>query len=428
MSKLLQISYYFPPIQSSAVVRNGNIAHQFSKKVEKVFVISTRNYKIFKQDPRAFDASMDIFYAPTFDYRTITSLFRKNDKKEIHFTERTKSSIFARFFIKFINTFPINIIIGEGGAVYILCALIRSILLMRKHKIEYVFSSFRPFSDHFIAWALTLIFPKLKWIADYRDIQIEQQYKLYFFANYHHFLNKFFLKRATIVTTVSKGLVTDLEQYQRPIYLLNNGIEFDNQHVDQFSDKEKFIFSYTGSMFLGERDCHPFLQNIKSMIDVGMLDQQKVEIHYAGKDGDMWLIEMTKLGIEKLFINHGMLSAQEVRKLQRTSNFNILLTISTPELKGVITGKFQEYLAARVPIICHIKGDKDDEILSIFDQAKCGVVFYEASDQNFQHYVKNVYDKFIHYKSKETIDLNNQFIKTNYDWKTIMYGLFEQLK
>ena len=114
--KFLIIAYYFPPIQSSGIFRNWNITRFLRPKVHSIDVITTSNRHRLPQEARDTEG-VKIHEAATLDYRTL-STFRP--RKNIHFNEESKAYPIVKLGFRLLDSFPLNIIIGEGGLIYII--------------------------------------------------------------------------------------------------------------------------------------------------------------------------------------------------------------------------------------------------------------------------------------------------------------------
>ena len=396
-TKILFFSYYFPPIQSIATRRNANIAQCFQAHFSKVFVFTTQNNRFLpKTEENTEGVVVESVF--TFDYRTLANLLSsKKEQKATHFSEKTKQNPFVQFFaVRLLNSFPFNLIFHEGGIVYTLVCFWKAVRLIRKEQITHLYSSFRPYSDHFTAYLIIIFFPKLIWIADFRDLHIEPQYKHYLFEDFQHWCNRQILKKANVVTTISEGLASHLKRYKSNVYVLRNGVTFENLDFEK-KPFPKFTVAYTGSMFGEERNPELFLQVIKSLINEKILRGDNFQILYAGKDSGVWQTWINKFELNEFFESKEMMSAAAAMDIQRNSHLNLLLTSATPESTGQITGKFYEYLAAKNPIIVLIDGVQDVEIESLTHNLNAGCVVYnnrsfaELKDfivTNFNHFEK----------------------------------------
>lgn len=396
--KCLLIHYYFPPIHAIGAVRLYNIALYFQKFLGTVWIMTTQNRHILPNDIQNIKG-FNILEAHTLDYRTLSYLLAH---KNILFDEKTKLSRLARFAIKLMRSFPFNLIFGEGGIIYICHAFFKSWKVIKKENITTIFSSFAPYSDHFIAYLLKLFFPKLYWIADFRDLHVEPLYDVVFWKSFQHKCNKLILKKADCVTTVSEGLAVHLRQYHPHVYVLKSGIilppNFHTPHADSVEKGQnilktqteftKFTISYTGSMFGNERDPRLFLKVIRDLVDKNIVSRNTFQIVYAGKDTAVWKDWIALFKLEDYFVPRGMLSGSEAKMIQKQSHINLLLTSSTPEWTGVMTGKFYEYLAAQNPILVLINGTQDVEFESVMTDLAAGFLGYnDKSFEETRHFI-----------------------------------------
>jgi hypothetical protein len=391
--KILFLSYYYPPIHSIATKRNHHISINCQKYFYNVFVFTTQNSRFLAKSPENTEGVI-IESVFTFDYRTLAYWFsRKEQKESTHFSEQTKQNPFIQFFaVRLLNSFPFNLLFHEGGIIYTFICFFKAIRLIKKEKITHVYSSFRPYSDHFTAYLLKIFFPKLYWIADFRDLHIEPQYRHIVFEPFQHWCNKQILKKADIVTTVSEGLSNHLKRYKSDVYVLRNGVTFENLSFEK-KPFPKFTIAYTGSMFGDERNPSLFLEVIKSLQNEKILSTNEIptqsglrgsncQILYAGKDAGIWLDWIKRFDLEEVFESKGMIDAQTAINIQRNAHINLLLTSATPESTGQMTGKFYEYLAAKNPIIVLIDGTQDLEFESIIHNLNAGCVVYNKKSFN----------------------------------------------
>ncbi len=389
--KCLLIHYFFPPIHVVASVRLYNIALHLENYSEGLWVITTHNRRFFPHDILPLDIP-NLYQAYTFDFRTMSNLL---GNKNIFFTEKTKLSRFARFSVKLVRSFPFNLLFGEGGLLYICHAFFISMKLIKQNKITTIFTSYSPYSDHFVAFLLKFFFPKLLWVADFRDLHVEPLYDVVFWRPFQHWCNKQILKKANYVTTISEGLAVHLRRYHKRVYVFKSGITLQSARntPPQYVPKKqpfftKFTISYTGSMYGNERDPSLFLKVVKDLVDKKIFSKELFQIMYAGKDTATWEEWISQFALKDYFVSRGMLSLKEAKDIQNQSHINLLLTSSTPYWTGVMTGKFYEYLAAQNPILVLINGTQDIEFESVIKDLDAGFLGYnDNSYERTRHFI-----------------------------------------
>ena len=400
-NKILFLLYFFPPIASTATRRNAYIYKYLGDLFDEKFVFTTRNRDIFPNDSFydfLLKSDLPIEVIPTFDYRTFLNLFQSDKgttKKTIHLSSDVKKKPLVRFLTRLLDGFPLNILFQEGGIYYSLAGTYKAYRLIKKEKITHVWSSFRPYSDHFTAYLIKKIFPNIVWVADFRDLHVEPLYDNVYFIPFQHWCNRFFIKKADVVTTISSGLATHLKKYNPNVYVLKSGIDITKTEFDT-SQFEKFTICFTGNMANGERNPAALLEVVKTLSGKKIISSENFQILYAGAEDHYWLTAVAKWGVSDFFVSKSSVSTSEATSFQRKSHINLLLTSATPEWTGVLTGKFGEYLSAKNPILVLINGTKDVEFEEVVENLEAGIVAYSDS---FDEIKKFVVSKFNEWKA-----------------------------
>jgi hypothetical protein len=410
---LLILAYFYPPIKIIAVLRSYYFSQNIRAYFSDVHVVTTTNRRRLPTENLPNAEGVKIHEAWTFDYRTLASLRRH---ETVGFDENAKKSRLAKFIIKLNKSFPTNLLWGEGGLVYILHSFFIAAKLIRRQKIRTVYSSFSPYADHVVARLLKVFFPKLRWIADFRDLHVEPHYDIVYWRGFQHWCNRQILKKADLVTTVSEGLAQHLRAYHPKVYVFRNGIApvfldtdnpFDPQNIgstdsllnekNKQAAKPKFTIGYTGSMYGDERNPELLLKVVRDLAAEGILSPDNFQILYAGKDTALWLAWISRFDLLSFFTSRGLVSLKEARQLQENSHINLLLTSATQEWTGVMTGKFYEYLSAQKPVVVLINGVQDIEFESVVADLSAGIVVYHERSyaalrsfvlENFNHFQK----------------------------------------
>jgi hypothetical protein len=431
----LLICYYFPPIKSIAVWRNYRVAKALSTYFEEIHILSTTNVKHLQQEHLPMQ-NMQIRYLRTFDYRTINAIIRRiRGKKEniTHFSEQQKSSRLAQLAVQMTKSFPFNLLWGEGGALYWLHALILGSRLIRKNNIQFIYSSYMPYSDHFAAYCLKCCFPKVFWLADFRDLHVEPVYKNVIWSRFQHRCNRFLLRKADLVTTVSFGLERHLKNYHHQTAVLRNGVDKISGQYAPTDDAQSphFNITYTGSMFTDERSPYLLLTALNHLMQEQLIERTDIKIIYAGKDAEIWNNWLTRSNLSDLLLNFALVSTEKAQELQRTSHLNLLLTSASPDWSGVMTGKFYEYLAARKPIIVLINGSFDPEFEAVMRELNNGIVVYDQTNhseqavqqQRLEHFLLQHYQRW---KNGESMPTLTEMQVEKFEFEKSFQTLFEE--
>jgi len=403
--KILFLLYNFPPEFGTAPKRNYRMYKTIGKHFSQSFIITKKKSEIRP------DAG--IIELKTFDYRDLIKKFSSSG----YVAESAKSSLFSRFLIKLINTFPVNILFGEGGGIYMLNSCKAASRLIKQHSITHIYSSYRPIADHFVANRLKKKFPSLVWIADFRDLPVEPHYKLQFFPRIHHFIYKKLFQRTDVMTTVSQGLADELDRYDRPVFSVMNGMDADYAFPLPVTT-DYFSLVYTGSMYSDERNPWPVFAALNNLIGSGRVKRDKIRIEYAGKDSAFWRDMAQEAQLEDILNDHGLLDGALAGSLQQNACINLLLTMSSNQLSGILTGKYIEYLQAGNPILCIVKNQNDTFLAQELSRLNAGISVSDKEEE-YPAIEQFILDKYLNWqatgKNEKTSDQSTilQFYDSN---------------
>jgi hypothetical protein len=202
VERFLFFLYYYPPVPGTAAKRNFRIAQAIARKAQSaiIFTASTNT----ESQPSTSNARIKTIKA--YDYRH----FLRRKTKDGALPETTKKSAAAQWAVRLINTFPLNLIIGEGGLIYFINLLREGRKAIKTEGVTHLYSSYRPFADHYAAYWLKTRYPHVYWIADFRDLIIDPHYGHILFPESHQPFFKKVFGSADLLTTVSDGLATHL--------------------------------------------------------------------------------------------------------------------------------------------------------------------------------------------------------------------------
>ena len=405
--KVILVCYAFPPVKAIGSVRNQNMADSFAEIFDDIIV--------FTSDPNGSDEKFEVNGLQPYD---IKYLFSKKGNSGNVVAPKSR-----KWATKIMNTFPLNLITGEGGPIYTL-RILKRLWKYRKDKVI-LYTSFRPIADHHIAYLFKKINKKVYWIADYRDVLFDKDDLDVYFPKIQESIYKRMTKKADMLTTVSDGLGNLFEGYNDSICVLRNGIKIKSsinlEPIDL--DANKFHISYTGALYEGRRDPSSLFKAISKIIEEYPDLKDKIQLNYAGKEGVIWNKMCEKFGIAEINNNLGLVSREQAISLQKNSNVNVLLSWSSPNNKGILTGKFYEYINAGNFILCLLSGDVDLEFEEIFTENKIGLLSYNDEYQTIiDHFLPLI-------KSKQTyIKTNNEFISDTVKIKFSWESNFEKFK
>lgn len=414
-TRFLFLLYSYPPVPGTAAKRNERISSALSKTAETAVIFTATKPRSFVELP----VNTSILSIPVLDYRKW--LRRKSPEGAL--PESSKNNVLAQWFIRLINTFPVNIIAGEGGVIYFINLLIKGRKTIKTNQITHLYSSYRPFTDHYAAWWLKKWFPHLIWIADFRDLIIDPHYNHIFHTKRHHRLFSNLFQHADILTTVSDGLATHLKAYNPNVVTLRNGIAKDFT-IPQPQRSPYFTIAYTGSMFLDKRNPEPLFKALKELIQETKMEGDDIRIQYAGKDSLYWKQMAGQYRFESILDDAGIVSDERAKDIQVLACINVLLTISSEQLQGVLTGKMIEYFETGSPILGIVVGRNDPELNSIIRELEAGDCFSDQ-DEDYQLIKSFIYQEYLLWKKTgmNRKPINTDILKRKYSTEAVMAPL-----
>ncbi len=387
--KLLFISYYFPPTKSIASVRAFNIASELTKDYE-LCIFTTNNQKGFLHDIYPPLQFKKIKHLKTVDPR---SAFKKRPLKSKISENKGISLIY-----KLLNSFPGNIILGIGGLVYIFHG---TYIGLKKKKVDVIYSSYFPYCDHIIAYLIKKFNPKVKWVCDFRDLHYAPDSKELIFLNLQKWFNRKIIAKADIVTTVSEGLKRHLLPFNNNTVVVRNAIGEINKlrkEITRFQDK--FTLGYTGNLIPGKSNPESLFIAIKSLITSSLIDSSNFQFTAVGNYNETWKKYAKSYGCANILDARPAVSLKKSFEVQTMSDLNILLSFNSSQTKGILTGKFYEYLAAKKPILLIINGVQDPEFEAIFKELNCGLIVYHNASSTIEK-IKNFITHLINLKQRK---------------------------
>lgn len=416
--RFLFLLYHYPPLPGISPKRNYLISSALAAKAEQSIVFTATNSVENRGEEKLHVSTIS-----AFDFRYF--LRKKNPEGTV--VDNRKDNPWFQRAIKLMNTFPFSILIGEGGPVYLMNLIRKGNAAIRKEKITHLYSSFRPFTDHFAAYILKKMNPHIFWIADFRDLPFDPYFnKIYFKKIHQRFFHNIFYT-ADVLTTISDGLAEKLRAYNPHVITLKNGIsKFPEQFLPVRSPK--FTIAYTGSMYLDKKNAEPLFIGIKELTDSRRLDKEKVSIIYAGKDSFYWREMAARYKVSELLDDRGLLSSEEVMKIQNEACINLLLTISSDEQAGILTGKMIEYFQAGNPILAIVKNQIDPELEFLLDELHIGKSFSDQPSDlpGIKDFVFNEYTYWTKTgMNRKAVDM--EVLKKKYSIEETMRPLYEKI-
>ncbi len=398
--KILIITYYWPPSGGAGVQR----WLKFSKYLPEFGctpIILTVDEKLASY--AQLDYSLEEEISPKLPvYKTKTfepyNLYKKlSGKKEIPyggFTNQKKVTLFEKF-SRFIRG---NLFIPDPRIGWNRHALKMAVEIVQKEKVTLVITSGPPHSTHLIGEKLK-IRTGITWVADFRDPWTDIYYykDLYhsgLAAKYDKYLEKKVLAGADKIITVSnevaKLLQDKISGSSSKIEVIPNGYDDTDFENIRLVPNNYFTITYTGTISLS----YNIGQFIEAISQLPESIKAKIRIRFVGNI-PIEIINLFNLkNLGPMVEVMGYIPHDEAISQMISASILLMAIPDTPGNKGIVTGKFFEYLAAKRPILAI--GPKGGDIDIMIRDCKAGKLFSYDEKDEMAHFILNIFEQSMH--------------------------------
>lgn len=347
--KLLLICRSFPPINIMGAVRPYETAKYFDSLGWDVTVICSYEDSYVNTDYEVDFGNIQIIRASKNNY--IAALNNNYTSKALEISKRIiRKTIYPEYFILMVKNYE---------------SLIDKYILEQGIP-DFIISTAKPISAHIVAARIKDKYPSIKWVADFRDLfALRQDEKL----NLVGFLKKRseakITKNADMITVVTDTMKFKMSKYlDSNIYVIRNGADRVStaQYKKSFNNKN-YIISFTGILYGGFIDIEPILEALK-------ISSIKAEVNFYGSEKS--IVIGLSIKYPEVKISHfERVSKNKVKEIQEQSDFLLVGLGRSKSQKGVLTGKFFEYIETAKPIIAIC--DEDSELAGLVYKYSLGV-------------------------------------------------------
>lgn len=259
---------------------------------------------------------------------------------------------------------------------------------------DIIFSTYGPLGSLWLGKNLMSGAAARAWVIDLRD-PIQSPEALRPIQMFLRHQRDSLIKSADAVTTVSEGIREDLISQRSLSRLRDKCSVITNGFLSRLATRDShpapiecpqarqndlrtLRIAYTGALYRGRRDARPLFEAIKRVTELH--PESQVQVTYAGAEGDLLKEIAAHFGLEESVRVHGPVTHQEARLLQEDADILLALTWNDPDYKGVLPGKFLEYLGVDKPVITLVDGlEPDAELTRITNATNIGIAV-EASE------------------------------------------------
>lgn len=397
--KVLIIAYLFPPIGGGGVQRALKMAKYLVQFDWEVHVLTVEPAYHVSLDPSLLNELPEgVFIHRTKELSQgkvghVSSRSTVGTKINLSFSGRMKNLL--RSSLKFIKPY---ILVPDDQILWYPWAVREGLKVMSEHKIDVIFSTSAPYTNHLIGLYLKRKTGK-SWIADFRDPWTQNMHRtaIRWREWLEDRLERMVLRESDVLLTVTPSFAANFKQkFSAEIKrteVIHNGFDPDDYRFGkpQESDphkREVCTFIYTG-IFYKERNPRLFLKAIKQLMDEGALPSDRIRIQFAGVFDYPGYCENTdyvyELGLERQVEILGHLPHRRALEALQEADILIMIGDTGPDSGSYIPGKLYEYMAIGHPILALSLPGESTQIIEKFhlgevvdpssvEQIKSGIV------------------------------------------------------
>ena len=378
MKKVLIITYYWPPSGGAGVQRWLKFAKYLPEfGWQPVILTVDPQYASYPQRDESLSSEVSsdclVYTTKSFEFYNFYKLI--SGKKEVPyggFANESKEGTLQKL-SKFIRG---NFLLPDPRKGWNKYAFRKAVELITQHNIDIVVTTSPPHSTQLIGLKLKQKL-NIRWIADLHDPWTD----IYYYNQFRHTawarkadlrMEREVVERADVLITVSEDVKRIFaEKSEQPIAVktavIPNGFDEDDFRITDVPEETRKVITYTGTISEAyEVDC--LLEALHRMSESW---KSRLLIRFVGKVPSQVVQKFRETGIDvKLvgYVDH----PKSIGYLFRSD----LLLLVIPKVKnnrGILTGKFFEYLASQKPVLAI--GPVDGDLDRIIQETGCGQLF-----------------------------------------------------
>lgn len=408
MKKALIITYYWPPAGGPGVQRWLKFVKYLPEfNIEPiVFIPKNPSYPITDESlTREVSKDLKLIKRPILEPHQISSVFSKSEIKTMSagiIADKEKQTSLQKLLLYTRG----NFFVPDSRVLWVKPSVKFLKKYLAQNQVETIITTGPPHSLHLIGQAVKAHFPKLKWIADFRDpwvnIDYHSQLKLTDKTkDKHRDLESSILKEADQIVVTSYETKREFtSKTNKPIDVITNG--YDETEAFDVDLSEAFSMVHVGSL-LSKRNPVILWESLAELVEEDERFKQFFELHFVGKVSQVVLTSIEEYGLKDYVYLDGYLPHLEAIKTQHQAQVLLLIEADKPEKKGIIPGKIFEYLMANRPILA--VGPTDWDVQQILAEANVGRSFLYNDKADLKAQIQSYFADFL--QGKLNVDAKN---------------------
>jgi len=408
MHKVLIITYYWPPSGGAGVQRWLKFVKYLRNFGWEPIIYTPSNPGFDVTDhtlegdiPEGIEVIKTPIWEPYEFYKKLTGKKGSTNINSEILNPKRSTGLLDQFSIWIRG----NLFIPDARKFWIKPSVRFLIKYLKENHVDAIVSTGPPHSMHLIALKIKNRL-NIPWMADFRDpwtdIDYYKDLKISAFAdNKHKNLELKTVRSCSAMVVVSREMKENYEKMGGSnVHLITNGFDPDDMDIKNVIPDTKFSISHIGSL-PPSLNMHGLWNVLSDMCEVLPNFRNNLEIKLIGKVENTVIDDLKERHLTEYLTRIEYVSHDKVAPLMKQSAI-LLLVINkdSPNAKGILTGKFFEYLASGRPILAI--GPDNGDLANILKETEAGFISEYDDTDHIRMIVRTLYDKY----------LQNQLINT----------------
>ncbi len=396
---VLIITYYWIPSGGAGVQRWVKFAKYLREFGWEPIIYTPENPEYPSEDfsfEKDIPADLQVLKTPIWEpYDIYRSLFgKKGQKINAGFIQENKKSGWKDRLSIWIRG---NFLIPDPRRFWVKPSIKFLKTYIEKNTIDAVITTGPPHSMHLIGLELKQRFPHLPWIADFRDpwtnIDFYKELNLTKTADaIHRKLEKKVVQSADVVVVVSNEMVKEFSvHHPKRTQLITNGFDADDARNVQAELDKKFSLAHIGTLNAA-RNPQTLWKALSTLAAESADFKRDLQIQLIGKTDFSVLEDLKRYNLSENLQKIEYLSHSEAIEKQNSAQVLLLLINRSANAKGILTGKFFEYLAAKRPILAI--GPTDGDVANVLAETQAGEIVDFDDEAEMKKVILGYYEQY----------------------------------
>lgn len=397
--RVLIICYYWPPCGGGGVQRWLKFAKYLPAFGWDPVIFTPENpeYPVIDHSlAKDIHPDLKILKFPIWEPYRLYNKFtgrKKNERPDAAFTSENKKSALKE---KVSNWIRSNLFIPDARKFWIKPSVKYLSGFLSSNPVDVIVTTGPPHSLHLIGYHLKKKL-NVKWCADFRDpwtnIDFYAELLLTSWADKkHHKLEKLVFQNADHLIAVGNNMKDEfIETGAKNVSVITNGFDPGDIKLEKPLIDKKFSLNHIG-VFMKNRNPEMLWNVLSRLVHENSNFANDLEIKLIGNI-DFFVIESLKeYGLESFLVKIPYVPHNEVIKYQHQAQVLLLLINNTGNARGMLTGKFYEYLASNRPILAI--GPVDGDAAKILNETQTGIISGFEDEQGLKQNILHYYQLY----------------------------------